>query len=309
MSEHGSMTQSPPPVHEQTPGGVPAGMHEAENDRVLDNPPRDVAPASQAEATSPSVDEFPLPTPAPLLPLPDSMPAHEPLLPEHAEEKSSIAVPPEPPSEPAPPAVASAVTTPPAAAQSPDTVQLMDERLRRLEAMLVTLSERKHVEAPVATLVVEKPQESIREKAGRLADAGRAILPMAASLLRAPDPTSPRALAGAALAGKSHWLLVEVYLELRTIVSMFFDRGRYKVSLKGWLVPVICLLVILLDGIFIESIPLLGPAIARLPFIARPLYAIIDMLAAIVMYKALLREAARYTATIEALQSPAAIQQ
>lgn len=304
MNEQGSTTEpvSAPPVRENG-AAVPTEM-------PGDAPPvpsplmSDGYPGLGVEGSPPAVE--------PALPETLSPPPEAPG-PSAGEEQPALGLGPsvetsEPAIHEAPPAkpAAAVVEAPaPVVTQSADQVKMMEERLRRLEDVLASLNERRP-DPPVAPLAVavavpEPPKESIRDKANRLADAGKVILPLATGLLRSPDPTSPTALAASVLtrpAGKPPWLLVEVYSDLRTIVRMFLDRARFQVSWVGWVVPSVALFIIISDKFFLEGMPFLGYFFTRAWFITSPLVMIIDLLAAFVTYKALLREAARYKETV-----------
>lgn len=184
---------------------------------------------------------------------------------------------------------------------SPDALKAVEERIKRLEDALAALQDTRQLEEKIVDRLTKrtepKPAESVRKKAGKLADAGRRLLPAAVSgLLLSSVSAEEKADAGAPEATSSpiplprSWLLVEAYHEFLAMVRMFFDP-RYRVSWHAWVIPTSALGLMAFSWFFIGYIPFLGTVLDK----------VIDLILAFVIYKVLIHEANQYRETIASL--------
>lgn len=176
--------------------------------------------------------------------------------------------------------------------QSPEVLKA---RIRRLEDALVAMQDTHLMEERVVTRLLERmhqgptappalpagdevPSETGEEVDPDAAASARPALPMltlppsAAAFFNASLNTAPRT-----------WLIVEIWRELRLMIGMFVDY-RFHV---GWLVrlaPVLLVVGMLLSWLFLSGLPLIGGVVER----------VADVVLAVICYKLLAREAARY---------------
>jgi hypothetical protein len=184
---------------------------------------------------------------------------------------------------------------------------LLEERVRKLEASVLELHETKVTEDAVADRVIVR----LRAMAGEppLLPAGDGVLldpaPSTAALaLAAPAPEMPAAAptpnpppSGAVLhppeppdPTRRRWLLAQLWDELRLVVRMYFD-SRYRVSRTAqFALPAILVLFALNYLVFSMtlSIPVVSPVLERL----------FCVLLGVLFYRLMTREIARYRAVL-----------
>jgi hypothetical protein len=167
-----------------------------------------------------------------------------------------------------------------------DPVAALEARLVRLEDAVVML-QTKALEDRMA----ERTKERAAEKASA-EPAGDAVHPAGPELAAAAAEQTVRSALptlGAKLAD-APWLVLDVWREMVTIFQMFFDI-HYRVA---WTTRL--LTIFLLTAIFISR--WLNP-FSSVPIIGYLLEKVVDLALAIVMAKALSREARRYLETKE----------
>lgn len=168
--------------------------------------------------------------------------------------------------------------------------ETLEQRLRRLEDALAGLQDTRPIEDRVVerisrTKPLTPPPAPVPP--GPLVDAGRSLLPSPFSLFTgaaAPTQTQyepPRT-----------WLLFDLYSEARAMFYMFVDP-RYRMSWEGRVLPPILLGLIVFSWVWVPGAVILN---GTSMWLAVLLIKTVDLLLALVMYKVMSREAARYRA-------------
>ncbi|MFO0852623.1 MAG: hypothetical protein U0871_29285 [Gemmataceae bacterium] len=160
-------------------------------------------------------------------------------------------------------------------------METVDDRLRRLEQALATMQNTAVVEDVVAERVVARLTSTY--------DAG--LMP---ALTEAVLPAMAAQAADAAAGG--FWTRLQVFKELRLMARMYLDP-RYRLSRTGQFgVPIVVGLMFLnyLTFNWVIAIPLL-------PFVGTLAERTVLVVLAVVLYKVLAREAARYEAVLNYL--------
>src|SRR5438128_475999 len=104
---------------------------------------------------------------------------------------------------------------------SDGSIELLEQRVQRLEDAVGTMQDTRSLEDRVATRVADRlTRASAGEPKGMIIEAGRRLLPTSIGPFRSEDLSS----------SKSTWLLIELYNEVRAIFWMFLDT-QYRV---GW---------------------------------------------------------------------------
>jgi hypothetical protein len=200
--------------------------------------------------------------------------------------------------------------------------ELIEERVRKLEASVQELQQTRVTEDAVADRVILRLRAITGEPHplpagdGVLLDAAGAVVPApppAALALAAPAPAPETSAAapipapapnpppqGAVLhppdapdPARRRWLLAQLWDELRLIVRMYFD-SRYRVSRTAqFVLPAILVLFALNYFVFSMtlSIPVVSPVLERL----------FCVLLGVLLYRILTREIARYRAVLDYL--------
>lgn len=171
-----------------------------------------------------------------------------------------------------------------------ESLQLVEERLRRLEDAVAALQERRppsgqtRFEATVAAAPTQLPAHQEPAASNTILDTGARLLPLAVGMLQRPPVASlAPALLAAAPAQRRPWLLFDTLDELLLIVHMFSDR-RYRVGWVTILVPLFVFFLMIGSSISIGGIPVIGSILDK----------VVDLLLAFFVYKVLTREAHRY---------------
>jgi hypothetical protein len=169
-----------------------------------------------------------------------------------------------------------------AAADHPSDVEM---RLRRLEASVTALQDSQLMEERVAERVVQKlkrsPLKSLRDSAGVIVDAGKALIPAVGAA--ATSDKAKAAPTAAPSIDKPGWLLIDLWSEARTLGRMIFDH-RYPFSYAGRFGPIIIACTYAFSWLFVSGMPMIGGITER----------IIDIFLAFLLYKILSREVQRY---------------
>jgi hypothetical protein len=176
----------------------------------------------------------------------------------------------------------------PLAQAVPDTLAPIEERIRRLEAMLAGLQqmqakEPRPTEQVTTGLPPEKPAgPSVLERATTLLEAGKHLLPSLA-------PAAPEA--GRPASGRA-WLMWELLAEARAILHMYTDP-RYRLSWAGGMLPPLLLVALVTAQWWVPfaAVPVLGWVVSKL----------IELALAFVLFKVLAHEARRYRETAPGL--------
>lgn len=178
-----------------------------------------------------------------------------------------------------------------------ETVEALEQRVRRLEDAMAALQDTQLMEDRVVERVrqrvelhhVEQPRQ-----AGLFVSAARMLMPKQVEEVP-PDPAHPDG--GAAADGQTAngaaapppearqpgWLLVELYREIRGMFRMFADH-RYRMTWTGKAVPLAAILVAVISWLLLSGIPLIGGLLDR----------IVDLTLIVLVYKAMSRELFRY---------------
>lgn len=209
------------------------------------------------------------------------------------------------------PAVPPSMPLPPV--KTPE-VEALEDRLRRLEAMLSNLADPKQLEerlaerlskrpgqaapvasivpAPVATLVAPPAAAPISpSRATQLMEAGRRWLPLGLGW---------RAQAAPANDGRSDlrpsWLFFDILREAQSILHMYGDP-RYRLTWSGRVFPVVFFLLILTSNIWLKPLTWWVPD--SVSFIVTVFVKVVDLALAFCFCKVLTREARRYRELIQ----------
>jgi hypothetical protein len=209
---------------------------------------------------------------------------------------------------------APAVSTQPVSHKSAD-VEALEDRLRRLEAVLTSLADTKQLEdrlaeriskraeqapvampaaAPVARVVLDPPPEpgNAAKSSEVTVEPPRRWLPFFRSAVPAGGATDD----GRSRLRRS-WLLFDILREFQSILHMYGDP-RYRLTWPGRVLPLVFLIAILTS--YYWTLPLLWWTPDMIHSI---LIKVIDLIPAFCMFKVLTREAQRYRDTIP--QAPA----
>jgi hypothetical protein len=175
----------------------------------------------------------------------------------------------------------------PAAVPVAESAAALEPRLRRLEETVAVLQDTQALEDRVAERVSQRMQGHVQAEAQRMFSANqntRAVMAAAAAetAVRSALPTFGAKLADAP------WLILELGREIVAIFRMFFDI-HYKVAWTTRLLTMVLLPAILTSHWWLPftSVPVVGEILDKL----------FDLALALVMYKALTREARRYIAS------------
>jgi hypothetical protein len=175
-----------------------------------------------------------------------------------------------------------------------ETVEVLEQRVRRLEDAIAALQDTQIMEDRVVERVrqrVEMHHVDTRPP-GLIVSAARMLLPKqvedvppdADGRAAAADGTTTNgAAAPPAEAPQPGWLLVELYREIRGMMRMFADH-RYRMSWTGKAVPLAAILVAIISWLLISGIPLVGGLLDR----------VVDLTLIVLVYKAMSRELCRY---------------
>lgn len=160
-------------------------------------------------------------------------------------------------------------------------VETVDDRLRRLEQALATMQNTAHVEDQVAERVVARLTSSYDP--GLMPALTEAVLPAMAA--RAADE-----------AARGFWTRVQGFKELRLMARMYLDP-RYRLSRVGQFGVPLVLGLMVFNYLFFNWII----AVPLLPFVGTVMERLGLVVLAVVLYKLLSREAARYDAVLNYL--------
>jgi len=171
----------------------------------------------------------------------------------------------------------------------------IEQRVEQLESAVAALQDTAALEGRVADRVAQQLQATVSAEAARLAVAERRTAsPAAASMQPSATDGGPRSIvqavsgsAGLKFAGLA-WFPVDIFLEIVAIFKMFVDYN-YKEAWSSRLLTLILVPVILLSNWWVpfSQVPIVGGWVDKL----------VDVFLAIVLYKALSRQARRYTET------------
>jgi len=179
-----------------------------------------------------------------------------------------------------------------------ETVEALEQRVRRLEDAIAALQDTQIMEDRVVERVRQRVELHHVEQprpAGLFVSAARMLMP---KQVEEVPPELPHADAGAAAtdgaaangtaapppeAAQPGWLLVELYREIRGMARMFADH-RYRMSWTGKAVPLAAILVAVISWLLISGIPLVGGLLDRA----------VDLTLIVLVYKAMSRELCRY---------------
>jgi hypothetical protein len=176
-------------------------------------------------------------------------------------------------------------------------VQALEQRIGRLEDAVAALQDTRMLEERVVARVGERIHRSAPpapcEPTNSLVDAGRRLLPATIQTIRAHAGTIEGvARVAAPPAVRRHWLLYDLFDELRTVAVMLLDlRYRPYLSWTACIGPPLLLTVILTSGYWLRLLPF-GSLIAD-----TPIDKFLDVILAFFLYKVLTREAQRYRDT------------
>jgi hypothetical protein len=174
----------------------------------------------------------------------------------------------------------------------------LEVRLRRLESALAAMQDTKLMEERLMERVVSRmdqpmpPQATLAPPdgstqgmpAGMMVEAGKALLPGAMRVFSSElrSATNPASGQSNSILAPENWLLTDVIYDVRTCVAMYFDY-RYRTTWSAKLVPAFLLLIIIWVIIW-PPFPLFNYILPPILFL--------------VIFKALMREAARYRAML-----------
>lgn len=172
-----------------------------------------------------------------------------------------------------------------------DSAETLEQRLRRLEDALAGLQDTRPIEDRVVERISRQKPAAGNNSTGVLADAGRSLLPSPWSLLPGAAPQSARP------EPPRTWLPLDLYGEARAMFYMFVDP-RYRISWEGRVLPLVIVGLIVFSWVWVPGAVILYGVSQWLAIL---LIKAVDLLLALVLYKVLSREAARYRATAEDL--------
>src|SRR5262245_39459399 len=176
-----------------------------------------------------------------------------------------------------------------------ETVEVLEQRVRRLEDAIAALQDTQLMEDRVVERVRQRVELQHVEHArppGLIVSAARMLLPKQVEEVPADRAHADAGADGAATNGAASpppeaaqpgWLLVELYREIRGMTRMFADH-RYRMSWTGKAVPLAAILVAVISWLLISGIPLVGGLLDR----------VVDLTLIVLVYKAMSRELHRY---------------
>jgi hypothetical protein len=173
---------------------------------------------------------------------------------------------------------------------STETVEAVEQRVRRLEDAVAALQDTQLMEDRVVERIVQRVDHVTlprHESRGLIVEAGR-MLP-AKTIEASPadglaSADSPSGVEAVAVAARSTWLLMEVFRDFRAIVRMFTDY-RYRMTWTARIVLVVAISVAVLSWFLLSGNFLgVGTAIDR----------VVLVVVVVVIYKVLSREVERY---------------
>jgi hypothetical protein len=173
---------------------------------------------------------------------------------------------------------------------SPPSVAELEERLRKLEALLVEGNEPdtdvlvERVIAKLATLAETRP--AVGERVLVVDAAPGPPPPPGGAVLRSPEPTPAEPL-------RRRWLLPQIGSELRLILQMYFDP-RYRISRTMQIALPGIVLMLVFNYFFFSvwvSITFFSPVLERA----------LALVLGVLGYKVLTREMARYREVLDYL--------
>jgi hypothetical protein len=172
-------------------------------------------------------------------------------------------------------------------------LELVEQRLHRLEDAVAALQETRQLEERLVERVVDRlvrnPPAALRDPANVVIEAPRSSWLPALGLLRSTPGTAPEALPAAVPTAKPSWLLTDTFGEGRAIVRMFFDP-RFRVARSVEILSLGLIVLILTSWYWLPGTTLMPALVSSI------LVKAVDLILAFVLYKILSREARRYRA-------------
>ena len=179
-----------------------------------------------------------------------------------------------------------------------ETVEALEQRVRRLEDAIAALQDTQIMEDRVVERVRQRVELHHVEQprpAGLFVSAARMLMP---KQVEEVPPDQPHADASAAAtdgatangtntpppeATQPGWLLVELYREIRGMMRMFADH-RYRMTWTSKAVPLAAILVAVISWLLISGIPLIGGLLDRA----------VELTLIVLVYRSMCRELSRY---------------
>jgi hypothetical protein len=184
----------------------------------------------------------------------------------------------------------------------PESGESMESRIRRLETALAAMQDTRLMEDRVVDKVVSRIDQAPAQSAPSQsftatppADPASGMMYAVGSQLDAM--TSPAAQSEGSLFSAKTWLLTDFLQELRTFGALYFDF-RYKTTLAAKVVPPLAFVLFVLSWTLVHG---------SVVFIGSLLDYVFDCVLAILVYKTLQREAARYRAAVATLPPRAVV--
>jgi len=199
----------------------------------------------------------------------------------------------------------------PAPAKSAET-EALEDRLRRLEALLSNMADTRQLEERLAERLIRRVEAPVATPAAAPI-ATPAPAPVATPAPPSDQPAKPNALveagrrwlpfsfrgraAGSAAGDDSRvasasWVFFDIVRELQSILHMYGDP-RYRLTWSGRILPLVCLALIATSGFW--TYPLIGwmPTL-----LGNLVLKTIDLVPAFCLFKVLTRESRRYRDTV-----------
>jgi hypothetical protein len=175
------------------------------------------------------------------------------------------------------------------AAHADESVEALEQRVRRLEHAVAALQDTQLMEDRVVERVARRVEPAyaappLASAAGLIVDAGRMLLPKTVEAVADGEPPAADGEAPAAAPSKAPWLLLEALAEFRAVVRMLADY-RYRMSWTGRLAIPVALGAAVLSWFLFAG---------RFVFVGDLLDKAVDVAVVVVIYKVLLREVQRH---------------
>lgn len=173
-----------------------------------------------------------------------------------------------------------------------DTLAVVQVSLGTVQDSLSRMANTDKLEERIAERVAQqqrsesKSSGKIQEKAAKIADAGKRLIPAAAAgLLRA---SAAAAVQGGSAAeptsvSSAPRVIWEAYTELLWMIRMFFDR-QYRLSWMAWVIPICAVSLMFSSWLLLDGWLFVGTLLDKL----------IDLILAFFVYKVLIRETKIY---------------
>ena len=162
--------------------------------------------------------------------------------------------------------------------------EALERRVRRLEDAVAAIQDTHLMEDRVVERVAHRVEHlSYQQSSGLIVGAARMLLPKTIDAVPENGSATENGTASPPTQARPAWSVLGIFQEFRWVLRMLTDY-RYRMTWTGRIVLVLAVVVVILSWFILSGLPLVGGILDR----------IVLILTAVVTYKAMTREVARY---------------